>query len=92
MVVSNVKFAVAGRAEQETGLLGYLSFEIDGLIGVDGVTLRRTRNGRRTLSYPSRRDGRGVRHPLVRPLSHRAMKLIEEQVFGALGAEGGAHG
>jgi hypothetical protein len=88
MIVSNVKFVEAGVSEKTTGLLGYLSFELDGLIGVDGVTLRRTLDGRRVLSFPVRRDGRGVNHALLRPLSHRATRIIESQVFRALGMGG----
>ena len=91
MVVSNVKLVAAPRAQQELGMLGYVSFELDGMLGLDGVTLRKTRDGRLTLSYPARRDGRGVDHPLVRPLSHRAMKVIESQVLCSLGLEN-AHG
>jgi hypothetical protein len=91
MVVSNVKLVAAPRAQQELGMLGYVSFELDGMLGLDGVTLRKTRDGRLTLSYPARRDGRGVDHPLVRPLSHRAMKVIESQVLCSLGLED-AHG
>jgi hypothetical protein len=87
MIVSNVKFVEAAAVEMTTGLLGYLSFELDGLIGVDGVTLRRTLNGRHMLSWPQRRDGRGFNHPLLRPLSHRATRIIESQVFRALGME-----
>jgi hypothetical protein len=87
MIVSNVKFVEAGVGEKTKGLLGYLSFELDGLIGIDGVTLRRTLDGRRVLSFPVRQDRRGFNHPLLRPLSHRATRIIESQVFGALGME-----
>ena len=87
MVVSNVNFVKGSEAEQGTGLLGYVSFDLNGMMRVDGVTLRHTREGRLSLSYPERRDGRGHGHSLIRPLSHRAQADIQRQVLSALASE-----
>ena len=56
-------------------------------LALDGVALRRTRDGRRTLSFPARRDRQGRDHPYVRPLSTEARSAIERQVLDALGLE-----
>lgn len=71
-----------------SGLLGYLSIFYGDVI-LDGVTVRRTADGRFTLSYPERRDARGHRHPYIRPIDDDARQRIERAVFGeATVAEG----
>ena len=56
-----------------------------GEVELDGGTMRRTRGGDLTLSYPSRRDRRGQDHPYLRPRTESARLHIEAQVFEALG-------
>ena len=71
-----------------SGLLGYLSIFYGDLV-LDGLTVRRTADGRLTLSFPERRDARGRRHPYFRPLDDDARQRIEQAVFGeATVAEG----
>lgn len=71
-----------------SGLLGYVSVFYSDVI-LDGLTVRRTADGRLTLSYPQRRDGQGRRHPIVRPIDDAARRRIERAVFGeATVAEG----
>jgi DNA-binding cell septation regulator SpoVG len=67
------------------GLVGWVGFVLGGIVQVDGVTLRETAAGALRLSFPERRDGRGRRHPIVRPLGDAARREIERQVFAALG-------
>ena len=70
-----------GTAEEEQrGLLGYLSV-FYGAIIVDGITVRRTITGKLTLSFPERRDARGNRHAVVRPVDDSARRAIEAAVF-----------
>jgi DNA-binding cell septation regulator SpoVG len=74
---------VRGTADDErAGLLGYLSVTYGSLV-IDGITVRRTAEGRFALSFPERRDGKGRRHPVVRPIDDDARKAIEAAVFGA---------
>ena len=80
-------FTSAPRGLQETGLIGWLSIDIGGLILVDGVALRRTGiDGRLALSFPAPRDRQGRRRRDVRPLNDRARREIEAQVLAALAA------
>jgi DNA-binding cell septation regulator SpoVG len=72
----------ASDADIRTGLMGYLSLVCGPWI-LDGITVRRTADGRMTLSYPERRDGQGRRHPLIRPINDAARQAIEKMVFGA---------
>ncbi len=87
-VVSEVRLVVATEPDQRRGLLGYVCMLIDGCLCVDGVALRRTREGRLALSFPCRKDGAGQKHYVVRPLDNAARVSIECQVLAALGLEG----
>lgn len=86
--ISNVRFHPADRAHRATGLLGWLSCEINGLV-VDGITVRRTRQGQLSVSFPKRREAGGRRRTTVRPRDERARAAIEAQVVAAL--RRGAH-
>ncbi len=81
-------FNSASSREVETGLLGWISIQVGGLWLLHGITLRRTRSGCLTLSFPERRDANGRKHPIVRPLDNDARKSIEAAVFAALKSEG----
>lgn len=63
------------------GLLGYISVFYGNLI-LDGLTVRRTADGRLTVSFPERRDRQGRRHPYVRPVDDAARLRIERAIFG----------
>ena len=63
-----------------TGLLGFLSVYY-GDFAIDGITLRRTTDGRLVLSYPERKDKRGGRHPIVRPVDDAARQRIEKAIL-----------
>lgn len=80
-----VSSSPASISDRNRGLLGWLVIEVDGLFRVEGTTLRRTRAGRLTLSFPVRHDSTGRQHSIVRPLDDTARHAIERQVFEALG-------
>ncbi len=85
--VMNVEFTPAPRAAVRRGMLGYLSFDLEGTWHVDGVALRRTRGGRLALSFPSRIDRFGFEHAHLRPTCDRARRAIERAVLAELGLE-----
>lgn len=72
-------------ADQVTGLLAWLRFRLDRALIVDGVALRRTRDGRLCLAWPERRDRAGRQHPILRPVDDAARVAIEREVFAQLG-------
>ncbi len=80
ITVGQVQFTRAAPVDRAAGLLGWISCSI-GVVRVDGLAVRRTRDGRLTLSFPR---GRGKRQP-VRPVDDRARREIERQVLDALG-------
>jgi DNA-binding cell septation regulator SpoVG len=86
--ISRVILAPAARAELGSGLLGWVSFDLDEVLRVDGVALRRRLDGRLTLAFPCRRGRAGESHPYLRPLDAQARSVIERQVFEALGLRG----
>ena len=85
--ISDVVFSAAGPSEVEKGVLGFITCVINGAVRLDGVTLRRTLDGRLTLSFPARRDGLGRSHYYIRPVGDSARRSLERQVFQALAHE-----
>ena len=83
--VRDVRYQAAPASDAHRGLLGFVSFRIGVGLRVDGVTLRRSREGRLVLSFPARRDRRGAEHPYLRPINDSTREAIEGQVFAALG-------
>ena len=82
-MIRSVRFIPASDAEAERGLLAYVKLEFGPLI-LDGVTLRRTLDGRLTLGWPERSDRQGNRHPLMRPISDAARLELENAVLREL--------
>ena len=60
--ISGVRFVAASNRDVEAGLLGYVSCVLGGAVHADGIVVRRTRDRRITLSWPSRRDRAGLAH------------------------------
>ena len=83
--ISDVRFVSGPPTDVRGGLIGWVSCVVNGTIHLDGISLRRTLNGRLTLSFPGRRDRAGRRHYYVRPLNERSRRDIEHQVLRALG-------
>lgn len=71
-------------SDARSGLLGYLSVLYGGIV-LDGITLRRTAEGRFALSFPTKTDRAGRRHPFVRPVDDQARSAIEAEILGQLG-------
>ncbi len=58
-----------------------------GTLRLDGVALRRTLDGRLSLSFPARRHGSDRPHFYFRPVDDRARREIEHEVLKAIGIE-----
>lgn len=87
MDISEVRFTAAPHELQRTGLLGWVALTLEGRLRIDGVALRRTADGRRTLAFPRRRDGFDREHFIVRPVSDDSRRELEHAVFRDLGLE-----
>lgn len=85
--IQNVQFKAASQGDVMTGLIGWISCTLNARLQLDGIALHRTLDGRRTLSFPARRDGSGRQHFFVRPLDTATREEIEAQIFAALGIE-----
>jgi len=83
--IDRIELVTAGPAAAETGLLGWLRFRVNRALMLDGVTLRRTQDGRHSLSFPAKTDGAGRQRFFVKPLDSEIRQGIEAQVFAALG-------
>lgn len=85
IIISDVRFVAARPEQVERGMLGHIAFVLNDTLRLDGITLRRTREGKPVLSFPCRRDRAGRDHPFVRPLSNDSRAMIEQHVFAELG-------
>ena len=83
--ISDVRLTPAGPEESRKDLRGWISCILNGRIQLRGIALRRTRGGRMTLSFPARYDNAGSLHHFIYPLDNSARRVIERQVFLALG-------
>lgn len=81
---TDVRFTPASADLRATGLLGFVSCSVAGMLHLDGLTLRRTRRGELRLSFPSRPRRDGGRRYIVRPLDDESRVEVERQVFQAL--------
>ena len=84
LVVAGLRFAPALPSDAGRGLLGYASFVVAGLVVLDSVAVRRTREGRIVLAFPVRHDSAGRQHALVRPVDDAARQAITRAVVEAL--------
>lgn len=87
--ISDVRLTPASATDEEAGLLGYIGFTINGVLALDGVTLRRAADGGEYICYPARTARTGTRHALIRPLSEAARLHVQAQVLSALDLGGG---
>ena len=82
--INEVQFHVAPKKHRVQGLSGWASFTLDGRLQLTSVAVRRTLDGRVTLSFPARTDRAGKQLFYFRPLDNGTRKEIERQVFQAL--------
>jgi len=82
--IDNVHFQAANSTYAASGLLGWISATLNNSLQLDGLALRKTRDGRFVLSFPARTDGAGRQHHYLRPLNDDTRRIIERQVFAAL--------
>ncbi len=79
---------VKGTADDERqGLLGFISVTYGPWV-FDGLTLRRTADGRLAVSFPARSDRSGRKHALIRPIDNEAREAVERELLRQLEREG----
>jgi len=83
--ISQVEFKAAEPWEVESGLLGWVACKLNSSFLINGLAVRRTMEGKRTLSFPARRDRIGRKHYYLKPLNDEARREVERQVLQALG-------
>lgn len=84
MLVSRVVMTVAPAREKRAGLVGWVTCVVGGELRLDGLSVRRTLDGRLIVSFPSRKTRRGVERPYIAPLDDAAREGIQRQILAAL--------
>ncbi len=81
----DVEFARAPRRLARTGLLAWVRGRL-GKVEIDGIAVRRSRTGRRRVTWPARRDRVGRQHRYVWLADAVARREIERQILAAFDA------
>lgn len=79
--ISRVRLVPATGDSKLNGMIGWLSFVIDGTLLVDGVALRRAADGRHVFTWPAKHDQYGRTHHVLRPVDDDAREQIEDQLL-----------
>ncbi len=80
--ISRVRFAPASGAQRLDGMVGWLSFVVNGGLLVDGVALRRAAaDGRPVFVWPAKHDQYGRTHHVLRPVDDEAREHVEDQLL-----------
>jgi DNA-binding cell septation regulator SpoVG len=87
-LLTGIRFTHTSGREAAGGLLGWVTCTLTGSLQVDGIGIRRTRAGRLVLTFPVRRDTKGRRHPILRPLDRQARLALERQILAELERQG----
>lgn len=82
-MIHDVRFTPGSDRDVESGLLAFIRLQYGSLV-LDGLTLRRTREGGLSVSWPERRDRNGGRHPIARPRTDAARRELEDAILRAL--------
>ena len=86
ITIRSIRFTPAPTWLVATGLKGWVSLRYGGL-DLDGIAVRRTRDGRTVLSFPEHRRLGAGRLP-VRPAGNDVRAEIEAEVFAELRRQG----
>ncbi len=82
--IAGLGFVTSTAADQQRGLLGWVTCIVNDALLIDGIAIRRTRDGQLALSFPSRTARDGRKHSIVRPLDDAARQRFEQEIFKAL--------
>ena len=85
--VSDIRFHPCARDLRSSGLRGWATITVNGLI-LDSLQVRRTLDGRNVISFPTRLDANGVAHAYYRTATPGSRASIETQVLAELAAKG----
>jgi DNA-binding cell septation regulator SpoVG len=84
ILISDVRFTAAPETLRGTGLRGWASCRLNDLLNLQGLAIRRTRNGDITISFPRRKDEYGTEHQYFEPVNASVRLEIERQVLEAI--------
>ena len=84
--VTGVAVSPAPPSERGSGLLAWLTVEVNGL-ALDGFTLRKTQKRRPYIGFPKRRDNAGRLHPQVWSSDHRIRQSLVDQILVLVAAD-----
>lgn len=86
--VTDVRFVPAKPDLRATGMRGWASCIVDGKWRFDSMSVRRGRDGRYRVAFPTRTDANGVEHALYLPTERATTDAIEDAVLAEVRKRG----
>ena len=81
--ISEIKINLASN-EQYPGLKGFVSFILNGMFRIDGISIRKTEKGKLFLMYPCRTSANNSRFFYVNPICKEAKEAVDTAIFARL--------
>lgn len=78
--ITGVELRWAPDRDRDAGLIAYVAVTLNESVRLDGITLRRARNGSSYLAFAHRLDSRGRERWYARPLTESAKREFEDAV------------
>ena len=85
--LSQITVIEAPPADRAHGLIGYVSCIMNDAIHIDGVALRKTREGEYSVSFPKKPGRSGDQHFYFKPINEAMRQEFLRQVLAAQGLE-----
>lgn len=80
--VSEVKIRLVD--EGADGLLGWASCVVNGVLYLNNIAIRRSRNGELVLTYPCKRSQSDQKYFYFNPITREAHRVLDEAILGKL--------
>jgi len=87
-IVSDIRAARASESQRKRGVIAWVCCLLDGWFQLDGLCVRRTRDGRYVVSFPGHLDWKDVKRTTFRPVTREAHQAIERPILDNLRRRG----
>ena len=87
LAITDLAFTPAPGSLRATGLIGWVRIVLNDTVVIDGMTIRRTRQGTTVVSWPEPHN-RGAARRVVRPRDEGARAFLEREILSVLRSRG----
>ena len=83
-LITDISLTPSTPEEVREGIAAWIRCVIGGLIVIDGIPLRCTRDGQLAITFPACADATTRRHPFIRPTDAAAGEVLVRAIADAL--------